>query len=144
MTPEERKLELEKLTEEKRWEMHESTAQNRKEDQAQKKREGEIKVRQEIKAREEMEQKMIKDACKLREIQEKIAAAQDVIIEEEFEEETKEEEKKPVRDVCPKEPSKCTCLQFTVDYTLFIPIRILFLVLINHGQQFGVHFNKLY
>ena len=117
MTLEERKLELEKLTEEKRWEMCESAAQKRKEDQAQKKREGEIKVRQEIKVREEMVQKKIKDACKLRKIQEKIAAEQDVIIEEEFEEETKEEEKKPVRDVHPKEPCKCTCLQFTVHYT---------------------------
>ena len=57
-----------------------------------------------------MEQKKIEDTHKLREIQEKIAVAQDVIIEEEFEEETKEEEKKPVRDVHPKEPHKCTCL----------------------------------
>ena len=39
MTPEERKQELEKLTKEKKWEMHESAAQKRKEDQAWKKRE---------------------------------------------------------------------------------------------------------
>ena len=65
--------------------------------------------------------KKIEEACKLRELQEKIALEQDVIIEEETEEaidpqETKEGEQKPVRDVCLKEPHKCTCLQFTVDY----------------------------
>ena len=113
MTPEERKWELAKLTEEKN-EMYLAAAQKRKEDQAQRKREADIKVK------EDMKLKKIQEASKLRELQGKIALEQDVIIEQETKEaidpqETKEGEQKPVRDVHPMEPCKCTSLQFTVD-----------------------------
>ena len=66
-----------------------------------------------------MEVKKIEEASKLRKLEEKIALEHDVIIEQETEEainpqETKELEQKPVRDVHPKEPHKCTSLQFNV------------------------------
>ena len=86
MTPEERKQELAKLTKGKKQEIYEATAQKRKEDQAHRKREADIKVR------EEMKLEKIEEAHKLRELQENIASEQDVIIEEETKEAIKPQE----------------------------------------------------
>ena len=107
MTREERKWELAKLTKEKKQEMYLATAQKIKEDVAQRKREADIK------AKEDMEVKKIEEASKLRELQEKIVLEHDVIIEQETKkaidlQETKECEQKPVRDVHPMEPCKCS------------------------------------